>query len=211
MRENLGIGRILRASTTGFAVGCRVAELQIPYFGGLVKAQASDSECIYGLIYNINIDDDPLVRRLVLAENLPVAAIEDQRANRLLPIEMSCLAVGYTVNGQLAHGLPPRPPLNLDPVQMVLNQAEITQFSDTLSYLRLIMRQEGSSVPVDQLLVAHIRAVHGLRGSDDTWAVRVIQEVIELLRSNYETLIPTLEALSAALPQLPLATQSASA
>jgi hypothetical protein len=37
MNENSEIGRVLRASTAGFAVGCRVAELTIPSFGGLVR------------------------------------------------------------------------------------------------------------------------------------------------------------------------------
>lgn len=202
---NPQIGRILRASTTGFAVGCRVGQLQDPAFGGLVKAQpVDDREAIYGLIYNMNIDDDPLVRRLVLAENPPEAIINDQRNNRLLPIEMSVLAVGYRVNGRLYHGLPPRPPLNLDPVELCLEGDEIRQFTDKLSYLRLILRTAGSNVPVDQLLVAHIVNVYQLRGQDTAWAMHVIEELIELLRSNYDVLIPTLEAVSDALPELPI-------
>ena len=200
---NPQIGRVLRASTTGFAVGCRVGQLQDPAFGGLVKAQpVDDREAIYGLIYNMNIDDDPLVRRLVLAENPPEAVINDQRNNRLLPIEMSVLAVGYRVNGRLQHGLPPRPPLNLDPVELCLEADEIRQFTDKLSYLRLILRTTGSNVPVDQLLVAHIVNIYQLRGQDAEWATAVIEELIELLRSNYDILIPTLEAVSDALPEL---------
>ncbi len=89
------IGRVLRASTTGFVIGCRVAQLSIPAFGGLVKAQPLDSgEAIYGLIYDMHIDDDALVRRLVLAETPRPEFINDQRQNRMLPIEMSVLTVG---------------------------------------------------------------------------------------------------------------------
>lgn len=200
MSDNIEIGRILRASTAGFAVGCRVQQLQTPEFGGLVKALTADGDAIYGLIYDMHIDDDPLVRRLVLADDLQPSAIEDQRNNRLLPIEMSVLALAYTQPaGGIRYGLPPRPPLNLDPVEMVLNAAEITQLTDTLSYLRQIVRQDANRVPIDQLLVAHIRAVYGLRGHDEAWALAAVQEVIELLRSDYNTLIPTVEALSAAI------------
>ncbi|MCA9923368.1 MAG: hypothetical protein KC421_13395 [Anaerolineales bacterium] len=200
------IGRILRASTTGFAVGCRVGQLHVPAFGSLVKAQPVDArEAIYGLIYNMNIDDDPLVRRLVLAENPPESVISDQRQNRLLPIEMSVLAVGYELDGELQHGLPPRPPLNLDPVELVQNAQDVVAFTERLSYLRLILRAVGSNVPVDQLLVAHILNVYKLRGEDVVWGTAVIAELIELLRSNYDVLIPTLEALSDALPHLRLA------
>lgn len=200
---NEQIGRVLRASTTGFAAGCRVSELAKPAFGSLVKAQPVDErEAIYGLIYNINIDDDPLARRLVLVDNPPQQIIDDQRRNRLLPIEMSILCVGYSLNGTIHHGLPPRPPLNLDPVELCQDPQEVTAFTDKLSYLRLILRTAGS-IPIEQLLVAHIVQVYQLRVLDgDEWAMQVIIELIELLRSNYETLIPTLEAVSDALPEL---------
>lgn len=206
--SNPEIGRVLRASTTGFAVGCRVGQLSIPAFGGLVKAQPVDArEVIYGLIYNMNIDDDPLVRRLVLAENPPVNVINDQRENRLLPIEMSILAVGYKVGELIQHGLPPRPPLNLDPVELVVDPGEIRAFTaspkgERLGYLRLILRNVGTAVPVDQLLVAHVVNMYELRGNDVVWALEAVEELIELLRSNYDILIPTMEALSDALPEL---------
>ena len=205
MDNNPTIGRILRASTTGFVVGCRVGQLSIPAFGGLVKAQPVDErEAIYGLIYNMNIDDDPLVRRLVLAENPPESVVNDQRQNRLLPIEMSVLAIGYERDELVQHGLPPRPPLNLDPVQLCTNPDDVIAFTDRLSYLRLILRAAGGNVPVDQLLVAHVLNVYHIRGNDDGWGTAVIQELIELLRSNYDLLIPTLEALSDALPTIAL-------
>ncbi|MFL7839429.1 MAG: hypothetical protein ACK2T4_13775 [Candidatus Promineifilaceae bacterium] len=208
MNENsLEIGRVLRANTTGFAVGSRVKQLSAPGFGSLVKAQpAGEHEVIYGLIYNINIDDDQLIRRLVMVETPRPEVIEDQRTNRILPIEMSVLAVGYRINGNLHYSLPPRPPLNLDPVILVENAAEIRQFTNNLGYLRLILRAEGSRVPVDQLLVAHIHDVYLRRGEDVAWVVSVVREVIELLRSNYEVLIPTLEALSSAIPGLNMET-----
>ena len=77
------------------------------------------------------------------------------------------------------------------------------RFSERLGYLRLILRTSGSGIPVDQLLVAHILDIYRRRGDDSGWALRVTQELIELLRSNYDVLIPTLEALSEALPVLP--------
>jgi len=200
MATNPEIGRILRASTTGFVVGCQVSKLSIPAFGSLVKAQPLEArEGIYGLIYNMHIDDDPLVRRLVLNENPRPEVINDQRENRLLPVEMSVIAVGYRANGRLIHRLPPRPPLNLDPVTLVSNADEITAFTDRLGYLRLILRAADSGLPVEQLLVAHISDIYHRRGDDHTWATGVVTELIELLRSNYDVLIPTLEALSEAL------------
>jgi hypothetical protein len=196
------IGRVLRANTMGFAIGCRVQQLAGPSFGALVMAQPVDSrEAVYGLIYDMHIDDDPLIRRLVMAEDPRPSVIEDQRNNRLLPIEMSVLTVGYQVNGALRHGLPPRPPLNLDPVFLCSGREAMTWFTSHLGYLRLILRAV-DVVPVDQLLVAHLRQAHECRGYDDDWLLRSVEEIVHLLRSNYDLLVPTLEAISDALPQL---------
>lgn len=201
--QRLEIGRVLRANTTGFAVGCRVNQLTAPGFGSLVKAQPAEArETIYGLIYDINIDDDQLIRRLVMVEEPRQEVIEDQRRNRLLPIEMSVLSIGYRKQGVMVHGLPPRPPLNLDPVELCQDRDEVEAFTNDLGYLRLILRAADSHVPVDQLLVAHVNNVYRIRGNDTRWATETLGELIELLRSNYEVLIPTLEALSEALPVL---------
>jgi hypothetical protein len=199
-----GYGRVLRASSIGFAVGCRVKELHTPAFGSLVKAQPVDErEAIYGIIYDMHIDDDPLVRRLVLAETPSPELINDQRENRMLPVEMSVMAVGYRLNQKLYYGLPPRPPLTLDPVFLCDDAAEMREFTGKLSYLRLLLRG-GDRLPTDQLLVAHIRHTFQERGQDIAWVNGVVRELIELLRSNYDLLLPTLEALSDALPGLDL-------
>lgn len=195
------IGRVLRASTQGFTFGCRVSALKEWQFGGLVKAEASENESIFGLIYNIDINDDPLVQRMVLSDNLSQSAIEDQRRNRMLPVEVSVLAVGYEHDDDILHGLPPRPPLNLDPVRPIPLD-DVRPFSDKMGYLRIVMNSAESGIPVDQLLVAHIRQLYELRNNDNQWASNVIEEVIELLRNSYETLVPTLEALSSALQGL---------
>ena len=202
-QDNGQVGRVLRASTQGFAIGCQVRQLSGPSFGCLVKAQPVDArDCVYGLIYNMNVDDDPLVRRLILADNQPETVINDQRQNRLLPIEMHVLAVGYRRDRHYYHGLPPRPPLNLDPVLLCLDKTEIIQFTERLGYLRLILRAANLGVPVDQLLVAHLQDVYRLRRFDGDWAMAVIAEVVQLLRNNYETLVPVLEAIAEAMPEL---------
>ena len=120
---------------------------------------------------------------------------------------MAVLAVGYRRNGLVRHGLPPRPPLNLDPVELCQDDAEVRQFTDSLGYMRLILTAAASGIPTTQLLAAHIINVYELRGRDTDWAMKVIQEVIEQLRSNYDILIPTLEALSDALPDLQMVTE----
>ncbi len=201
--KNIEIGRVLRANTAGFTIGSRVNQLTAPCFGGLVKAQpVEERETIYGLIYDMHIDDDPLVRRLVLAEEPSPAVIEDQRNNRLLPLEMSVLSVGYALENQLRHTLPPRPPLNLDPVFLCQDLDEVRQFTEQLGYLRLVLRADNHQIPVDQLLVAHIVNSYEQRGHDLKWVKRTIEELTGLMRYDYELLIPVLEMIGQRLPEL---------
>ncbi|MEM7801998.1 MAG: hypothetical protein AAF633_22575 [Chloroflexota bacterium] len=190
------IGRVLRASTIGFAIGSRVNQLSAPSFGLLIKAEpAGNRETIYGLIYDIHINDDQLIQRLVMTEDPRPEIIEDQRQNRMLPLEMSVLTVGHRINGTVSQGLPPRPPLNLDPVRLC-SEEELVTFTNDLSYLRLILSNRGLRVPVEQLLQAHVLEIFRLRGNDQLWLNRVIEELIDLLRSDYDVLMPVLEAIS---------------
>jgi hypothetical protein len=94
MTTDLRVGRVLRASTRGFVVGCRVMREKIPAFGALVSASPPVNDgVIYGLIYDVAIEDDVFVRQLVTTD-LPEEVVRDQRENRLVPIEVSVLAVG---------------------------------------------------------------------------------------------------------------------
>ncbi len=111
MTKKYEIGRLLRSGTGGFVVGCRVAQLDAPEFGALVRVPLNDEYQVYGLIHDIHIDDDGVVRQLVTAEGIEDAVIADNRINRTIPVEMSVLAVGYEQNGVVHHLLPATPAL----------------------------------------------------------------------------------------------------
>jgi hypothetical protein len=114
----IDLGRLLRSATTAFVVGCRVNQLDHPSFGGLVRVPLDNGTCIYGLIYDIHIDDDGLVRQLVTAEDVDENIIADNRLNRNIPLEMSVLTVGYSKGDKIYHLLPPVPPLSLDRIYL---------------------------------------------------------------------------------------------
>lgn len=196
------IGRLLRANNTGFVVGCRVNQLSAPSFGALVRVPLEDGYQIFGLICDIQIDDDGLVRQLVTAEGVEENVIQDNRLNRNVPLEMSVLSVGYQLNGKIMHLLPPRPPLSLDQIYLCQEQ-EICDFTRQghFGYLRHILRH--SDLPVGELLAAHARQAnqaHILRGQLN-WGNSITQELIILLRDDYPTLMSVLSALSDAIPE----------
>jgi hypothetical protein len=200
MTEKIEIGRLLRAGTTGFVIGCRVSQLDSPTFGGLVRVPLTDGYQIFGLIYDIHIDDDGIVRQLVTAENVDAAIIADNRVNRNVPVEISVLTVGYQQNGLIKHLLPPRPPLSLDLIYQVSPQ-ELRNFTaiGRFGYFRHVLR--APDVPVSELLAAHIEQANQahLEAGNLAWAEQAAQELITLLRDDYATLMAVLSALGDAL------------
>jgi len=154
MTTALRIGWVLRASTVGFAVGCRVLEPSVPQFGDLVKVRLQDDTHVFGLIYDVQVEDDLAVRQLILAGEMEQEAVLDQRQNRLVPIEISVLIVGHQRNETIVQGLPPQPPLSLDMLILCPDQ-DIRAFTGQLDYLRLVLN--APQVPADELLIAHLR------------------------------------------------------
>lgn len=150
------VGHVLRASTAGFSVGARVNQVEGPGFGAIVRAQPRTDarEVVYGLLYDIHIDDDPLVRQLVLADAVSEETIHDQRHHRIVPLEMSVLAIGYRAyDGVIRHALPPHPPLSLDPVYMC-GADEMREITSRFDYFRMVLG--ASQVPGEQVLAANL-------------------------------------------------------
>ena len=116
MSQSYAIGRLLRAGTAACVVGCRVDQAGAPVFGSLVRIPLEEGYQVFGLITDIHIDDDGLVRQLVTAEAVLPEVLADNRVNRNVPVEFSVLHCGYELNGRVSHLLPPRPPLSLDAI-----------------------------------------------------------------------------------------------
>ncbi len=188
------IGRLLRAGTTGFIAGCRVSQWTVPAFGALVRAPLGDGYQVYGLIHDIHIDDDGLVRQLVTAENVSDEVMRDNRERRIVPVEMSVLAIGYEQDGQIFHLLPPRPPLSLDMIYLC-DSSDMSRFvkAGRFGYFRHILRAQDA--PIGEVISAHIRHVRE-NIHDPAWVEAATHEVIILLRDDYPTLMSVLGALS---------------
>jgi hypothetical protein len=191
------IGRLLRASTTSCVVGCRVSQASVPAFGALVRIPLEDGYCIFGLIHDIRIEDDGLVRQLVTSEHVPQDVILDNRVNRNVPVEVSVLHVGYSQYEHIFHLLPPRPPLSLDALY-TCEPDESCGFTGAgrFGYFRHILR--AADLPVGELLAAHLKlanAYHVERGNCE-WSGAAVQELITLLRDDYPTLMAVLGALA---------------
>jgi hypothetical protein len=193
--SGIEIGRLLRSGTTGFVVGCRVNQLDAPSLGALVRVPLAEGYQVYGLITDIHIEDDGLVRQLITAEDVPEEVLRDNRENRNVPVEISVLALGYEQDGRISHLLPPRPPLSLDAIYLCTPE-EVVAFTRAgrFGYLRHILRDEEK--PVEELLAAHLRQAKAAQedaGNED-WYEAALSELITLMRDEYQKLMTVLGA-----------------
>ena len=159
MDQLIIVGRVLRSSTTSFTVGCRQLiseqDQRVPEFGALVRAEGKDGAVIYGLIFNVTIEDDAFVRQLVAAGVESAEIIEDQRQKRQVPIVVDVLVVGGGQGLAVYHRLPAQPPSTLDQIYLC-NAAEIVRFTERHDWLRIVLA--AVEAPADQLLISALRA-----------------------------------------------------
>ena len=175
----LRVGRIIRSSSTRFAVGCQVLQPQVPAFGSLVKVPAVGGNQIYGLIHDVRMEDDPFVRQVSVIEGTLPEIIEDQRHNRQVPIEVGVLAVGYWHADEIFQRVPPQPPLSLDEIYTCAAE-ELVAFTGQFGYFRLVL--DSLDLPADELLAANLRYAAQARGNAaEDFLVNAGRELARLL------------------------------
>ncbi len=161
------IGQVLRSSTVSFTVGCSIpspeSESNTPDFGDLVQVALPKNLIVFGLIYDVRIQDDAAVRQVILAKALEPAQMRDQLENRLGLLEISVLAVGYQRHNTIIQGLPPQPPITLDSL-IRCDETALRKFTGTdqenvfqLDYIRLVLN--AAQIPADELLVANLTQI----------------------------------------------------
>jgi len=156
--QPITVGRVLRSSTAGFAIGCRVLREDVPEFGAFVKV-AQGATQITGLIYDVQFVDDPLVRQIISADSMPPELRLDQ-SQRLAPIEISVLVVGFVREGQVYQHLPPQPPATLDEIK-TCSPGEVIAFTQQFTFLRTILNAKDA--PADELVAASLRLAARVR------------------------------------------------
>lgn len=183
--ERIIVGRVLRSSTTTFTVGCRqlIAEQDrlVPEFGALVRADTKDGTCVYGLIYDVTIEDDAFVRQLVAAGVESAEIIEDQRQKRQVPIVVNVLVAGSGRGAEVWHRLPAQPPSTLDQIYSC-SRAELVRFTQQHDWMRTVLSAQ--DLPADALLAAALRAAGAARstpGQSDVYLIAAGRELARLL------------------------------
>ena len=176
--QPITVGRVLRSSTAGFSIGCRVLREDVPEFGAFVKV-AQGNCAITGLIYDVQFVDDPLVRQIITADSMPEELRKDQ-SQRLAPIEISVLVVGFARDGQVYQHLPPQPPATLDQI-VTCTPDEVIAFTREFAFLRTILNAKDA--PADELIAASLRtaAVARPEGEQRAFLLDAGRELARLL------------------------------
>jgi hypothetical protein len=199
--DKMTVGRLLRSNTRGCVVGCRISQSP-PDFGSMIYIPTEEGR-IFGLVHDIHIDDDGLVRQLAASDTVSEEVILDNRLNRNTPLEMSILFIGHERNRTLSHLLPPHPPLSLDTMYLC-SQDEIRQFTHTgnFGYFRYLLTNP--DLPTADLVAAHISAGYQAQAASHAqqWKALAIDRVIVLLRDNHDLLNQVLFAVSDAFNAL---------
>ncbi len=189
--QNDIVGRVLRASTRGFACGTHSIRIDEKHtFGAFVKVPVANDRSIYviGLIYSVEIKDDQLVSELVMADSVDGNVLRDQRENRMVPVEISVLNIGYMGSGGIVHSLPPRPPLSLSEV-VLCTPEEVYYFTQNYDFFQLVLN--APEVPSDDLLAAALRCA-ALIYSDEReryeFVVRCGRHIARLLANDLKRL-----------------------
>lgn len=156
--QPITVGRVLRSSTAGFSIGCRMLHEDVPEFGAFVKVAQGNTQ-ITGLIYDVQFVDDPLVRQIITADSMSEELRRDQ-AQRLAPIEISVMVVGFARAGQVYQHLPPQPPETLDQI-VTCTPGEVIAFTREFTFLRTVLNAQ--EAPSDELAAACLRTAAAAR------------------------------------------------
>lgn len=191
------IGYVLNADTLGCTAGCRMSQITNPGFGEMIYIQAQNQITIYGVIANVHILDDGLIRQLATTQPIEEQVIQDNRDNRIIPLEFSIIFLGFSHKEVISHLLPPNPPLSLESVY-ACSKEEILTFTTASNggYLRYMVADK-ATLNFD-LVAAHFRNMHAVLAEQEreAWVEKAIHTLVHLYRNEYDTLSALLHTLS---------------
>lgn len=198
--EQIRIGEVIESSTTRFTAGAYEL-LEAPPFGALVRAQTRVPDmAVYGLVYEIRTGSkEPGGRAVVRGRTYTGRELYDAEIYHehpdlaeVLQTEFAAITVGFVMEQQIYHYLPPHPP----PVHYSVYEcslAELTRFSDSCDFFRGVLFSH--QIPSDELLAATIRAAARARPDSRAYLVHAGREVASLLKDDYDRLTALLRRI----------------
>ncbi|HAF60828.1 MAG TPA: hypothetical protein DCK95_00700 [Anaerolineaceae bacterium] len=196
--KRTGLGYALNATSLGCTAGCRMNIEDYPILGEMVTVTAPDGSTIYGVVTNIHILDDGLVRQLATTEPIDSKVIEDNRKYRTVPLEFTLAFVGFKKEEKVIHLLPPTPPLSLESVFRCSDDELRTfmQAGKIGGYLRYLVGEK--QILNFDLVAAHFRYTMAIFNEEEKqgWLEQSTRTLTHLYRNDYATLNQLLHSLA---------------
>jgi hypothetical protein len=190
------LGEIIETTTVGFWTECDAIDGSPP-LGAVVCTSCRNGDevvAIVSLAMTAGIDE---TRRAVRRGSTDVQdeAVYERHPElgHVLRTVFQAIPVGYRREGRFRPLLPPVPP----PLHFSVAEAgrhDVMELALDPRHLSLLL-QNRESVPVDQLVIAHIRLVQEMLPEDPFWSERAAREIARLLRHDYDRLLPILEQI----------------
>lgn len=189
-------GEIIETSTVRVWVESdRLHEL--PALGSVVSISTPSGAPIYAIVSFGQTAGIDATRRAIRRGSEDVRDDEIYRRHpeltQILRTTFEVLPVAYRRADRIMHTLPPLPPplhYSVAPVET----ADLCALTDDPRYLTVLTSTDGE-VPADQLIIAHLQWVADTRPDGEAWLQRAASEVARLLKSDYDRLLPILEAI----------------
>lgn len=170
------LGEVVESSSTGFTTHCyRLDEL--PPLGGLVRG--GETAQVYGIVYAASTRSiDPArhpIPRGVDADTEEDVYRDNPQLERLLVSEFQSVIVGYRLDDQVMHQLPPRPP-RIHSFVRECDGEEIRDFSQSMDFAPLLLA--ASTAAQDEVLAAFLRLARDSHSDPDGFLVRAGRELV---------------------------------
>jgi hypothetical protein len=189
-------GEVIETSSVRIWVECdRLNDL--PPLGSVVSVATEAGEMVFAIVSFCETTGIDSSRRAVRRGSDEVRNAEVYRRHpeltRVLRSTFEAVLIAFQRRESLYCLVPPIPP----PLHYSVDAVSLTQLqrlSDRLDYLTMLARYQGE-VAAEQIVISHLRATFEARGRDASWLDRAAGEIGRLYSSEYDRLLPILEAI----------------
>jgi hypothetical protein len=191
------IGRLLAANAFRITAATRPDCIGQVRLGALTWARVAPGLEAFGLVTDIRIVEDGIARQMAAVAAVDNAVLSDAQGRLGNPAEVDIALVGRReAEGGIAHLLPGQSPVSLEEINLC-DMVETKAFLEPgLAYLRFLLSQR-EDLALGDILANHLaETARRLGNTGDAWLEGARKYLVNALRSDYETLMAVLTALS---------------
>jgi hypothetical protein len=169
----------------------------LPPLGALTQVESESGETIFAVVAYSETTGIDATRRAVRRGSNDVRDADVYRQhpelNRVLRSTFEAVPIAFEREDRIVYVVPPVPPplhYSVEPVAA----AQLARLTDRFDYLATLTRYQGD-IAAEQIIISHVRAVFEARERDREWLDRAAGEISRLYASEYDRLLPILEAI----------------